>query len=358
MKLLKYLLGFLLFLLLLITVLLIWPKGSWEEQLQRNNVPALAYGIIENGQLQEVKVIGDLTPGHPAPDDAIFNVASVTKPVFALAVMKLVAKGQLELDEPLHPYWVDPDLADDHRHKNLTPRLLLSHQSGFPNWRWHTADGKLAFQFDPGTGYQYAGEGYEYLRLAIQAKLGLSWEQLADSLIFRPLEMKDSRLVWDSLMSEERFAQWHNAEGEKYELFKRDQAVASDDLMTTVQDYAQFLEHIIEGADLPPALFEDMTTGQVQVSSRINFGLGWEVVHGLPDDEYALVHGGSDMGVRARAVVMPKSGRGFIAFTNGDQGQQLIDRIMVEEFEPGKALIRRMYAPVLWRIIQLPFNPF
>ena len=110
--------------------------------------------------------------------------------------------------------------------------------------------------------------------------------------------------------------------------------------------------------NVPALAYGIIENGQLQVSSRINFGLGWEVVHGLPDDEYALVHGGSDMGVRARAVVMPKSGRGFIAFTNGDQGQQLIDRIMVEEFEPEKALIRRMYAPILWRIIQLPFNPF
>ncbi|MEL7424959.1 MAG: serine hydrolase domain-containing protein [Bacteroidota bacterium] len=358
MKLLTYLLRFLLALVLIVAVLLNWPKGSWEQQLKNNHVPALAYGIIENGQLTEVKVMGELITGQAAPENAIFNVASVTKPVFALSVLKLIAAGNLELDEPLHPYWVDPDLIADPRHKSLTPRILLSHQSGFPNWRWLTQDGKLAFQFDPGTGYQYAGEGYEYLRLAIQEKLGLSWEQLADSLIFQPLGMPDSRLIWDSLMPEERFARWHNSEGELYETNKREQAVASDDLMTTVRDYANFLEHVIQGANLPNELFQEMTTEQVQVNKRMGFGLGWEVVPDLPSGEYALVHGGSDMGVRARAVVLPESGRGFIAFANGDNAQKLIDRVMVKEFGPGKALISRMYAPFIWRIIHLPFNLF
>ncbi len=142
MKILTYLFRFILVLILILVVLLSWPKGSWEEQLKKNNVPALAYGIIEEGQLKEVKVIGELTAGQPAPAHAIFNVASVTKPVFAVAVLKLIAAGELALDEPLHPYWIDPDLVNDDRHKILTPRILLSHQSGFPNWRWLTEDGK------------------------------------------------------------------------------------------------------------------------------------------------------------------------------------------------------------------------
>lgn len=355
MKWLTYLALFLLFLLACLCILIYWPKGSLEQQLQRHGVPALAYGIIEDGQLKKLEVLGELSSGQAAPDNAIFNVASVTKPVFATTVMKLVAAGALTLDEPLHPHWIDPDIATDERHQLLTPRLLLSHQSGFPNWRWHLPDGKLAFQFDPGTAYQYAGEGYEYLRMAIERKLGTSWPKLADSLIFRPLGMEDSRLIWDSLMPEECFAQWHNAEGEQYELFKRTDAVASDDLMTTVEDYARFLEHIIQGADLPEDLFQEIDESQVQVNNRIDFGLGWEVARGIGEDEYALVHGGSDMGVRARVVVMPESGQGFIAFTNSDTGQKLIDRVMVQEFGPGKELISKIYAPVIWRIIYLPF---
>ena len=149
MKILTYLIRAIIALVLIVVGLMIWPKGSLEQQLASNNVPALAYGIIENGELQKVVVAGELAAGQPASDNAIFNVASVTKPVFATTVMKLVAAGQIGLDEPLHPYWVDPDLTDDPRHKLLTPRILLSHQSGFPNWRWHTPTVSSPFNLTP-----------------------------------------------------------------------------------------------------------------------------------------------------------------------------------------------------------------
>ncbi len=234
----------------------------------------------------------------------------------------------------------------------------MSHQAGFPNWRWNTETGKLAFEFDPGARYQYSGEGFEYLRLAIELKMGKSWSSLADSLIFQPLNMPDSRLIWDSLMPEDRFAKWHNREGGRYETQKRTDAVASDDLMTTVSDYTHFLQHIINGADLPSELFAEMSSAQVMVNERAGYGLGWEVIPNMKNGESALVHGGADMGVRTRVVVMPESGQGFIAFTNSDGGQKLIDRLMVERFGSGKELIRKLYAPVVWRIIYLPYTPF
>jgi len=76
----------------------------------------------------------------------------------------------------------------------------------------------------------------------------------------------------------------------------------------------------------------------------------------MPDDEFALVRGGADMGVKARILVMPKSKRGFLAFTNGDYGQQVIDRLMVKEFDPGSKVLNRIYAPVIWRMVCLPFK--
>ncbi len=119
MKWLTYVARFLLLLFGLLCLVIYWPKGSLEEQLQRHQVPAIAYGIIEDGKLNEWQVIGELSAGEPAPNDAIFNVASVTKPVFATTVLKLIAAGELELDEPLYPYWVDPDIVDDPRHRQL-----------------------------------------------------------------------------------------------------------------------------------------------------------------------------------------------------------------------------------------------
>ncbi|UCE08462.1 MAG: beta-lactamase family protein, partial [bacterium] len=92
------------------------------------NVPTVGIGIIENGEVTFVKVFGELKKGVPAPDNPIFGVASMTKPVVAMLTLKLVEAGQWNLDEPLFHYWVDPDVANDPRHKKLTTRHVLSHQ--------------------------------------------------------------------------------------------------------------------------------------------------------------------------------------------------------------------------------------
>jgi len=85
----------------------------------------------------------------------------------------------------------------------------LSHQTGFPNWR----NGKLEFEFEPGIQWQYSGEGFEYLRKALENKFGESLVELSDSLLFGPLGMKDTRYFWDEDMDESRFACWHDAKG-------------------------------------------------------------------------------------------------------------------------------------------------
>jgi CubicO group peptidase (beta-lactamase class C family) len=101
--------------------------------LSENDVPAAGIGIIENGKIKYVKVFGDLRKGVPAPDNTIFNVASITKTAVTMLTLKLVEAGQWDLDEPLSDYWVDPDVANDSLHTRLTTRHVLAHQTGFPN---------------------------------------------------------------------------------------------------------------------------------------------------------------------------------------------------------------------------------
>ena len=151
-------------------------------------MPVLGLGIIEDGKLKQIKVFGEIGKGQAAPYNTIFNVASLTKPVTAIVALKLVSLGKWNLDEPVYKYWTDPDIAHDPRNKKLTTRIILSHQTGFPNWRWLSDSKKLNFQFDPGTQYQYSGEGFEYLKKALEKKFHKSLPQLANELIFQPLK--------------------------------------------------------------------------------------------------------------------------------------------------------------------------
>ncbi len=122
-------------------------EGKVQNWLTENNVPAVGIGIIEDGEIKYVKVIGELKKGIPAVDDAIFSIASMTKPVTAILTLKLVESGKWDLDEPLFHYWTDPDIANNPLHKKLTTRHVLSHQTGFPNWRYAHPTKKLTFDF-------------------------------------------------------------------------------------------------------------------------------------------------------------------------------------------------------------------
>jgi CubicO group peptidase (beta-lactamase class C family) len=311
--------------------------------LDENNVPAAGIGLIENGEIKYVKVFGDLRKGVPARDDAIFNVASITKTVVIMLTLRLVETGQWDLDEPLSDYWVDPDVANDSLHTKLTTRHVLTHQTGFPNWRRDHLDGKLAFDFPPGTRYQYSGEGLEYLRHSLEHKFKKPLEKLTDSLLFKPLGMNDTHQAWDSTVDESRFTMWHDHEGNKYDMPYKTRVSAASDLLTTVGDYCKFGVFVMNGAGLSPSLFNDMVTPHSNIQKHSAVGLGWFIITGLPNGEYAIYHMGGNPGVKAIAVFLPKSKRGVVVFTNGENGMHVYNDVIKEAFDVGDSIYDYMY---------------
>lgn len=299
-----------------------------ENWLKENKIPTLGLGIIEDGVLKQIKVFGDIKKGSPAPYNTYFNVASLTKPVTAMVALRLISLGKWKLDESLDAYWTDPDIANDPRHKKLTTRLILSHQTGLPNWRWMNADKKLNFQFDPGTQYQYSGEGFEYLRKALEKKFKKTLDQLAQELIFQPLQMSDTNYIWDQNIDESRFAIGYNEEGKPYPIEKNTTANAADDLHTTIEDYGKFMVSLMTGKNLKPEVFQEMIKKQVKTKENKYFGLGLEI-YDLGEGEYALSHGGADQGTRCIAFVLPKSGKGLLIFTNADNGYKVYEKLVL-----------------------------
>ena len=315
--------------------------------LKEANVPAAGVAIIENGKLEYAKIFGELKKGTPspqaAPANAIFQVASLTKPVVEVLTLRLVSAGQWKLDEPLATYWIDPDVQNDPRHKKLTTRHVLTHQSGFLNWRTMSESKKLEFTADPGTKVQYSGEGLEYLRRALEKKFNQPLEQLAAKWLFQPYGMKRTRFFWDSSIDESLFAVAHNGEGKPYDVHKHTTANAADLLLTTLDDYARFSINVLKGKGLSRAVFYDMVRPQAPypTGKNLHFGLGWMIIPDLSNGEYALAHTGSDPGVNTVVVLFPKSQRGLIVFTNGDNGVKIWTRILAESFDVGKEMLAR-----------------
>ncbi len=312
--------------------LLFTDKEETERWLKQKNIPALGIGYIEDGKIKQVSVFGELEKGKKAPQNTIWNVASLTKPTVTLTTLKLVNNGDWDLDEPIYHYWIDPDVKNDDRHKILTTRHILSHQTGFSNWRFTDEKSqKLTFHFEPGTQYQYSGEGYEYLKKALENKFKISLQKLADSLIFKPLKMDDTRFYWDDKMDESRFAKMHSAIGELYETHKNSEVFAADDLLTTIEDYTKFILYVLNGAELSEPLQKEMSKQQVRINSYKYWGLGWWIDENInSENDFAMVHGGDDIGVHTIVFMIPNTKQGLIIFTNSDNGTGAFPEVLLK----------------------------
>ena len=317
-------------------------SDSIELYLEKLNIPALGIGIIEKGQLKQANVYGELQEGKAAEDDAIFDVASLAKSITTLLTLKLVSDDKWDLDAPLYEYWVDPDVKDDPLHKKLTTRHVLAHRTGFLNWRWMHESKKLTFDFEPGTKFGYSGEGFEYLRKALESKFDLPFNDLCKKYVFKDYQMASSQFSWNDQINSEKFAFAHNQKGEKYDFTYPEEVNAADDLMTTVKDLGNLCSNILQKKGLTDEVFQEMVSLQSDVKPGFGFSLGWILINDLPNEEYALMNAGSDKGVNAIILLLPKSERALVLTTNGDNGRALIFKQVMELLDVGGDIVSRL----------------
>jgi CubicO group peptidase (beta-lactamase class C family) len=156
------------------------------------NVTGVAIAWIEKGQIAWTAFYGEQMPGGPPTGPAtLYNVASLTKPITAEIALRLASSGRISLDEPMAAHWVDPDIKDNPWTKKLTPRIVLSHETGFLNWRYET-NNVLTFQHEPGTTFSYSGEGFDYLDHFMEKKTRIPFEDLANRYLFGRILMRDT----------------------------------------------------------------------------------------------------------------------------------------------------------------------
>lgn len=313
--------------------------NAWQEEL---HIPHVGVGVIEDGEIVFSKV---LSPSDSVPpQDMRFNIASITKVVFGTTVMQLVNNGQWNLDEPLYPYHIDDDVKDDPRHKKLTARDVLSQRSGFVNWRWNHPTGKLTFDFDPGTTFNYSGEGMEYLRQAIEKRYGTTIDYIADTLLFKPAQMPQTTHSWDGKTDYHKFSRFYDSSGKEHEIEDHSfSGQAADDIMTTVSDLTHFGTYVLRKAGLRDAVFTEMVTAQTPINNNQDQALAWRLIQDLPNAEYAIHHGGNDIGVATLIVLLPKSKRGIVVMTNSDSGLVLCNNVVREVWPEGTEIIHRAY---------------
>lgn len=313
-----------------------------DALLKKHKIPSIAIGLIKNGELQQIRTFGSKKSNQPISNNSIYKVASLTKPIVAFVVLKLIDEGKWNLDEPVSNYFIDKDIKNSKFLNKLTTRHILSHQSGFPNWRYLTDSKKLSFQFEPGTKWQYSGEGLEYLRKAIEKKLKRPFEEIAQEKLFNPLEMKNTHFYWTDKIDEKQYAVEHDENGNPINYEKYTNINAAANLMTTVEDYSKFLVHVLKGAGLSEKTYNEFLKTQAHEKDGIDWGLGMQILSNLPNNETALMHTGGDYGTKTIAVIFKNSKDGLVLFSNSENGMVLWQKILSEYFgETGKEIVKR-----------------
>ena len=302
--------------------------------LARRHVAGIAVAVIRNGRVTWSAEYGLQGPGTKATDSTLFNGASMAKPVTAETILRLANAGRLSLDESMATALVDPDVAGDPRHVKLTPRVALSHQTGFPNWRRENKGGKLAFLVDPGSRFGYSGEGYNYVARFAEKKLGVPFDALVDEMVFRPIGLRSSSLSSREWMAG-RVATPMDTTGRwgKPDLRPAGDWKAADDLFTTARDYAEFMISVMNGDAVRPERAAERISIQVDIGnqwpcvtkpaelcpSRAGFALGWfRFDYG---DDQVIWHGGDDWGEHSLAYFYPKTRDGVVVLVNGGSGR-------------------------------------
>jgi CubicO group peptidase (beta-lactamase class C family) len=305
------------------------PHQALRALAERNHVCAAAIAVIKHGKLASMDAASGCVPAPRLSSDSVFQAASLSKPVFAYAVMKLVEQGRLGLDTPVMKYLpqgyrhrFDPlkaapsDLVTDKRLQDVTVRMILNHTSGLPNW----ASGPLEFDTPPGTRWQYSGEGYVLLQRAVEQVTGLPLDRFMEKQVFAPLGMNNSSYVWDQRLSA-RLLPGTKANGAPRSTLLMTSPVAAFSLSTSAADYAKFLVTVLNDT----ALTTDVTSSPAVVDKGL--GLAWGLGWGIEDsrDERYIWQWGNNPGYRGFVIASPRTKDGFVMLTNGENGLALAE---------------------------------
>jgi CubicO group peptidase (beta-lactamase class C family) len=266
-----------------------------SKLMSHTHARGIAVAIVDHGKVGYVQAYGVRNAqGDPLATDTVMYGASLTKTVFAYTVMQLVDQGKLkldtpvkdDLDKPLPTYGPDPvfpdkygpykDLADDPRWERITPRMCLTHSTGFSNFWFTEPDQKLHIHFEPGTHFSYSGEGLILLQFVIEhgrkaQGLGLDVGDLTNANFAR-LGMTRTSMTWHNGQDPNVADGW-NDQGQPQAHEKRSKVRAAGSMNTTISDLSKFTAALVTGEGLSAASSAEMTKPQLHITVAHQFPL-------------------------------------------------------------------------------------
>jgi CubicO group peptidase (beta-lactamase class C family) len=329
------------------------------------NVTGISTTIFNDNEIAYKKSFGyaNFENKDALTNKTVFYGASLSKAVFGYLIAQLVVEGVIELDKPLQDYLVMPlpdfkfekewrgykNLANDKRYENITARMCLSHTTGFPNWRWMTAEndffreGKIRFLIDPGTRYSYSGEGINLLQFVIEKITGKGLEELTQERVFKPLGMDMTSYIWRKKF-ENQFCYGHTSEEKVIPKDKEDEANAAGSMETTLEDYSKFIEHVLKQAGKDSDTTNVLLKSNIRIKSKtqfgfqawedtdendsieLSYGLGWGLLKS-PYGKGAFKEGHGE-GFQHYSIIFPEKNIGIIILSNSDNAESIFKELL------------------------------
>jgi excisionase family DNA binding protein len=316
------------------------PERRIPELMAQANVAGLSVALVEDAAVAWARGFGlkNAATGERVTPETVFQAASLSKPVFAYAVLKARAEGLLDLDTPLSAYLPEPYIPGDPRLGRITARHVLSHTTGLPNWR--PKDQPLCIHFSAGERFAYSGEGYVYLQRVVEHLSGQPLDAWMRARLLDPLGMRRSSYAWSDAY-ETQASRGHDREGKVKELRRMREPNAAYSLYTTASEFARFVSALLQPPDDPACLTAEQVaymlapqvpandagldakrpSSEVRTDERVSWGLGWGLQH-APGVE-AFWHWGDNGDFHAFVMGYPRLKTGMVCLANGERGRAL-----------------------------------
>jgi len=310
-------------------------SATLEKEIPRlmeaANILGLSIAVVRDGKIVWNKSFGikSRETNEPIRENTMFEAASLTKTVTAYAALRLVERGELELDRPLHEYFPDKEykkLSGDERYKKITARLVMTHTTGLPNWG-------TRLMRDPGLQYAYSGEGFLYFGRTIEQISDMSLQEFAKKEIFDPIGMDHTSYVWNETYAANG-ACGHDSHGSVHALRKNTDPNGGASLLTTASDYAAFICALLNAQGLSQETINQMISRHVQVTvnrdtaelfENVYWGLGWGVQPGETGDGFW--HWGDNGDLMAYTATYKDRCDGFVYFANRNNGLAIAESV-------------------------------
>ncbi|MEL7251657.1 MAG: serine hydrolase domain-containing protein [Bacteroidota bacterium] len=313
-----------------------------KNTIETLEIPGLSIAILNDSEMVYHQVFGVQQAGgtEPINQQSIFEGASLSKPIFAYFAMKMVDQGLLDLDKPLHDYLPHPAIveASQEAYKRITPRMVLSHSTGFPNF----SEGQpIELAFEPGTDFSYSGEAYQYLAAIIGQLNGVGWKDKFNAIfeeqVTAPLGMEHTSFLWNDYLAAHK-VYGHNAENQPTDNglggWSGKTFNAFSSIHSEAAEYAKFISAMLKQEGLSEKAFVEMLATQNTFSDtnelRAETGqTGWGLGFAQKPSPHGLMHlhTGNNHDFQAYTMFIPDTGYGIVLFTNCGKLLELLDQL-------------------------------